>query len=48
MKKRGILIIILLLAAMLAGRVVWGVVRVALTGATGAAFTWLRVNRPAP
>lgn len=29
-----------LLAAMLAGRVVWGVIRVALTGATGAAFTW--------
>ena len=29
-----------LIAAMLAGRIVWGVVRAALSGATGAAFTW--------
>ena len=29
-----------LLCAMLAGRIVWGVVRVALTGLTGSAFTW--------
>ena len=25
---------------MLAGRIVWGIVRVVLTGAGGAAFTW--------
>ena len=29
-----------LIAAMLAGRIVWGVVRVVLSGAEGAAFTW--------
>ena len=29
-----------LLTAMLLGRVVWGIVRVVLSGATGAAFTW--------
>ncbi len=29
-----------LLAAMAAGRVLWGIVRVMLTGVTGSAFTW--------
>lgn len=29
-----------LIAAMLAGRIVWGVVRLALTGATDSPFTW--------
>ena len=29
-----------LVAAMLAGRVVWGIVRLALTGVTGSPFTW--------
>ena len=29
-----------LLAAMLAGRVVWGIVRVALSGVAGEPFTW--------
>ena len=29
-----------LITAMLAGRIVWGIVRAALAGATGSAFTW--------
>ena len=33
-------IYVALLVAMLAGRVVWGVVRVILTGVTSSAFTW--------
>jgi hypothetical protein len=29
-----------LIIAMLAGRIVWGIVRVVLSGVSGAAFTW--------
>lgn len=38
--KRSSSIYASLIAAMLAGRVVWGVVRVLLTGVSGEAFTW--------
>lgn len=38
--RRPANIYVSLIAAMLAGRVVWGVVRVLLTGVSGEAFTW--------
>ena len=38
--RKPVYVYVSLLAAMLAGRIVWGVVRVVLSGATGAAFTW--------
>jgi predicted membrane protein len=38
--KKTVSIYISLIAAMLAGRVVWGVVRVLLSGVSGEAFTW--------
>ena len=37
---RPVYVYVSLLAAMLAGRIVWGVVRVVLSGVTGSAFTW--------
>ena len=37
---RPVNVYVSLIAAMLAGRIVWGVVRVVLSGVTGAAFTW--------
>ncbi|MBR3763957.1 MAG: ECF transporter S component [Clostridia bacterium] len=38
--RRPLSVYISLIAAMLAGRIVWGVVRAALSGAAGAPFTW--------
>ena len=38
--RRKVSIYIALLAAMLCGRVVWGAVRLVLSGVTGSAFTW--------
>ena len=38
--KKSVNIYVSLLAAMLAGRVVWGIVRVALSGVAGESFTW--------
>ena len=38
--RKTVYVYVSLIAAMLAGRVVWGVVRVALTGVTDSAFTW--------
>lgn len=38
--KKAVNIYVSLVAAMLAGRVVWGIVRVALSGVAGAPFTW--------
>ena len=38
--KKPVNVYVSLLAAMLAGRVVWGIVRVLLSGAAGEPFTW--------
>jgi hypothetical protein len=38
--RKPISVYVSLIAAMLAGRVVWGMVRAALTGVTNAPFTW--------
>ena len=38
--RKPINVYVSLLAAMLAGRIVWGVIRVVLSGVTGSAFTW--------
>ncbi len=38
--KKTVNIYVSLVAAMLAGRVVWGIVMVILSGVTGSAFTW--------
>ena len=38
--RKPISVYVSLIAAMLAGRVVWGMVRAALTGVTAAPFTW--------
>ncbi len=38
--KRTVNLYVSLVGAMLAGRVVWGVVQAVLSGVTGAAFTW--------
>jgi riboflavin transporter FmnP len=38
--RKPINVYVSLIAAMLAGRIVWGVVRVVLSGVSGAAFTW--------
>ena len=38
--RKPINIYVSLIAAMLAGRIVWGIVRVVLSGVTGSAFTW--------
>ena len=38
--KKTVCLYASLIGAMLAGRVLWGVVRVILTGVTGSAFTW--------
>lgn len=38
--KRTVSIYVSLVAAMLAGRVVWGLVMVVITGVTGSVFTW--------
>ena len=40
MPRKIVNIYVSLVAAMLAGRIVWGIVRVALSGVTGSAFTW--------
>ena len=38
-KKKGMIYVVLLIA-MIAGRVVWGIVRLILAGLTGSSFTW--------
>ena len=38
--RKPVNVYVSLIAAMLAGRIVWGVVRVVLSGVSGAAFTW--------
>ena len=38
--RKAVSVYVSLLGAMLAGRIVWGVVRVALSGVTESAFTW--------
>lgn len=38
--KKGINVYLSLIAAMLLGRVLWGVVRLVIAGVTGSAFTW--------
>ena len=38
--RKPINVYVSLIAAMLTGRIVWGVVRAVLSGASGAAFTW--------
>ena len=38
--KKAVNVYLALIAAMLAGRVVWGIVMVALMGLSGSAFTW--------
>lgn len=38
--KKTVNIYVSLLSAMLLGRIVWGIVRVLLSGVTGSAFTW--------
>ena len=38
--RKPINIYVSLIAAMLAGRIVWGIVHVVLSGVTGSAFTW--------
>ena len=40
LQKKTVNIYVSLVAAMLAGRVIWGVVRVALSGVAGEPFTW--------
>lgn len=38
--RKAINVYVSLIAAMLLGRIVWGVVRVAIAGVTGSSFTW--------
>ena len=38
--RKPVNIYVSLIAAMLAGRIVWGIVRVVLSGVSGSAFTW--------
>mgnify|MGYP003309534025 CR=1 FL=1 len=38
--RKPVNVYVSLIAAMLAGRIVWGIIRVVLSGAGGAAFTW--------
>lgn len=38
--RRAVNIYISLIAAMITGRIIWGIVRVVLAGVTGSAFTW--------
>ena len=40
MPKKAVNVYLALIAAMLAGRLVWGIVMVVLMGLSGSAFTW--------